>query len=91
MLSDVFATPDRLQGADDLGAYRECVETLRDDHHRTYKIRPMLDELLDEFCGDRVRDSRGSRVGALQSGCAGSQPLRRWCPSPLRRSRRTIR
>jgi len=37
------------QAGDDLGAWREYVEALRDDHYRKYKLRPMLDDLLDEF------------------------------------------
>jgi len=37
------------QAADDLDAWRDYVETLRDDHYQKYKLRPMLDDLLDEF------------------------------------------
>jgi len=37
------------RAADDLDAWREYVETLRDDHYQKYKLRPMLDDLLDEF------------------------------------------
>lgn len=37
------------RAADDLDAWRECVEMLREDHYRKYKLRPMLDDLLDEF------------------------------------------
>lgn len=29
--------------------WRDHVETLRDEHYRKYKLRPMLDELLEEF------------------------------------------
>jgi uncharacterized Zn finger protein len=37
------------RAADDLDAWRKYVETLRDDHYRKYKLRPMLDDLLDEL------------------------------------------
>ena len=37
------------RAANDLDTWREYVETLRDDHYRKYKLRPMLDDLLDEF------------------------------------------
>ena len=37
------------RAAGDLDAWRDYVETLRDDHYRKYKLRPMLDDLLDEF------------------------------------------
>ena len=33
----------------ELESWRDYVETLRDDHYRKYKLRPMLEELLDEF------------------------------------------
>ena len=32
-----------------LDEWREYVETMRDDHYRKYKLRPMLDDLLEEF------------------------------------------
>jgi uncharacterized Zn finger protein len=37
------------QAADELDDWREYVETMRDDHYSKYKLRPMLDELLEEF------------------------------------------
>ncbi|MFC6720231.1 SWIM zinc finger domain-containing protein [Natrialbaceae archaeon GCM10025896] len=37
------------RAAGGLNAWREYVETIRDDHYRKYKLRPMLEELLDEF------------------------------------------
>ena len=37
------------QEADELDEWREYVETMREKHYRKYKLRPMLDDLLDEF------------------------------------------
>jgi uncharacterized Zn finger protein len=37
------------QATGELDAWRDYVETLRDDHYRKYKLRPMLEDLLDEF------------------------------------------
>ena len=37
------------QAAGELDAWRDYVETLRDEHYRKYKLRPMLEDLLDEF------------------------------------------
>nr|WP_241430267.1 SWIM zinc finger family protein [Halococcus salifodinae] len=37
------------QAADELDEWREYVETMRDDHYPKYKLRPMLDDLLEEF------------------------------------------
>jgi hypothetical protein len=37
------------RAADELDTWREYVETMRDDHYRKYKLRPMLDDLLEEF------------------------------------------
>ncbi|SFL46548.1 Uncharacterized conserved protein, contains Zn finger domain [Halogranum rubrum] len=37
------------RAADELDEWREYVETVRDDHYRKYKLRPMLDDLLEEF------------------------------------------
>jgi uncharacterized Zn finger protein len=37
--------------AGDLGEWRAYVEDLRDDHYQKYKLRPMLDDLLEEFSG----------------------------------------
>ncbi|MEF8783935.1 MAG: SWIM zinc finger family protein [Haloarculaceae archaeon] len=37
------------QVADELEEWREYVETMRDDHYQKYKLRPMLDDLLEEF------------------------------------------
>ncbi len=37
------------QAADKLDDWREYVETLRDDHYKKYKLRPMLEDLLKEF------------------------------------------
>ncbi|EMA48063.1 SWIM zinc finger family protein [Halococcus salifodinae] len=37
------------QAADELDEWREYVETMRDNHYPKYKLRPMLDELLEEF------------------------------------------
>ena len=39
------------QAADELDDWREYVETMRDDHYQKYKLRPMLEELLEEFDG----------------------------------------
>ncbi|MBS3761622.1 MAG: SWIM zinc finger domain-containing protein, partial [Halodesulfurarchaeum sp.] len=35
--------------ADELDEWRAYVEDLRDEHYRKYKLRPMLEELLEEF------------------------------------------
>jgi len=35
--------------ADELDEWRAYVEELRDEHYRKYKLRPMLEELLEEF------------------------------------------
>src|SRR5699024_2223479 len=37
--------------AGDLDEWREYVTGLRDEHHQKYKLRPMLEELLEEFGG----------------------------------------
>jgi uncharacterized Zn finger protein len=37
------------QAAGDLDAWCEYVDALREDHYRKYKLRPMLDDLRDEF------------------------------------------
>ena len=37
------------QAADELDEWRAYVETLREDHYRKYKLRPMLDDLLAAF------------------------------------------
>ncbi|WP_267164407.1 SWIM zinc finger family protein [Halovenus salina] len=37
------------QAADELSEWREYVETIRDDHYQKYKLRPMLEDLLEEF------------------------------------------
>ena len=37
--------------AGEVDEWRTYVETLRDEHHRKYKLRPMLEELLEEFKG----------------------------------------
>jgi len=37
------------QTADELDQWRKYVETIRDEHYQKYKLRPMLDELLEEF------------------------------------------
>lgn len=37
------------RAADELDEWREYVETMRDDHYQKYKLRPMLDDLLEEF------------------------------------------
>jgi uncharacterized Zn finger protein len=37
------------QAAGQLEDWREYVEGLRDDHYKKYKLRPMLEELLEEF------------------------------------------
>jgi uncharacterized Zn finger protein len=39
------------QAADELDEWRDYVENLRDDHYRKYKLRPMLEELLEAFEG----------------------------------------
>lgn len=35
--------------AGELDKWREYVETMRDEHYQKYKLRPMLDDLLEEF------------------------------------------
>jgi len=35
--------------ADNLDEWRDHVETIREEHYRKYKLRPMLDDLLEEF------------------------------------------
>jgi uncharacterized Zn finger protein len=37
--------------AGELDEWRGYIQDLRDDHYRKYKLRPMLDELLEEFEG----------------------------------------
>jgi uncharacterized Zn finger protein len=37
------------QATGELDAWRDYVETVRDDHYQKYKLRPMLEELLEEF------------------------------------------
>jgi uncharacterized Zn finger protein len=37
------------QADDELDEWRDYVETMRDDHYSKYKLRPMLDDLLEEF------------------------------------------
>jgi uncharacterized Zn finger protein len=37
------------QAADELAEWREYVETMREEHYQKYKLRPMLDDLLEEF------------------------------------------
>jgi uncharacterized Zn finger protein len=37
------------QTADELGEWREYIETTRDEHYQKYKLRPMLEDLLEEF------------------------------------------
>lgn len=37
------------RAADELDEWREYVETMRDEHYQKYKLRPMLDDLLEEF------------------------------------------
>ena len=37
------------QAADELEEWREYVETMRDEHYQKYKLRPMLDDLLEKF------------------------------------------
>ena len=37
------------QAANELETWREYVETIRDDHYRKYKLRPMLEDLLEEL------------------------------------------
>lgn len=37
------------QVADELEEWREYVETMREEHYQKYKLRPMLDDLLEEF------------------------------------------
>ena len=37
------------QAADQLAEWREYVEMLRDEHYQKYKLRPMLDDLLEKF------------------------------------------
>ena len=39
------------EAAGELDEWRTYVEGLRDDHYRKYKLRPMLEELLEEFPG----------------------------------------
>lgn len=47
--------------ADNLDEWREYVETMRDEHYQKYKLRPMLEDLLDEF--DSPADSEVSSNG----------------------------
>lgn len=37
------------QEGDEFDEWREYVEAMREEHYRKYKLRPMLDDLLDEF------------------------------------------
>ena len=37
------------QAADQLEEWREYVERLRDEHYQKYKLRPMLEELLEDI------------------------------------------
>jgi uncharacterized Zn finger protein len=37
------------QAAGELGEWREYVTSMREEHYQKYKLRPMLDDLLDEF------------------------------------------
>jgi hypothetical protein len=37
------------QAAEKLDEWREYVETMRDEHYQKYKLRPMLEDLLEEF------------------------------------------
>lgn len=37
------------QAADELEEWHEYIETMRDEHYQKYKLRPMLDDLLEEF------------------------------------------
>jgi uncharacterized Zn finger protein len=37
------------QAADQLEEWREYVKTLRDEHYQKYKLRPMLEELLEDI------------------------------------------
>ena len=37
------------QAAHQLEEWREYVETMRDEHYQKYKLRPMLDDLLEKF------------------------------------------
>jgi uncharacterized Zn finger protein len=37
------------RAAGELDEWRTYVEGLKDDHYRKYKLRPMLEELLEEF------------------------------------------
>jgi len=37
------------QEADELEEWREYVETMREEHYQKYKLRPMLDDLLEAF------------------------------------------
>jgi uncharacterized Zn finger protein len=39
------------EAAGDLDEWRDYVEGLRDEHYQKYKLRPMLEELLEEFDG----------------------------------------
>ena len=40
---------ERRRTADELDEWRKYVETIQDDHYQKYKLRPMLDDLLEEF------------------------------------------
>ncbi|MFT4890660.1 MAG: putative Zn finger protein [Halobacteriales archaeon] len=37
------------RASDDLDEWRTYVEAVKDDHYRKYKLRPMLEDLLEEF------------------------------------------
>jgi len=39
------------EAADELDEWRAYIEGVRDKHYRKYKLRPMLEELLEEFLG----------------------------------------
>jgi uncharacterized Zn finger protein len=40
--------------ANELDEWREYVETMREEHYQKYKLRPMLDDLLEEFSDEEV-------------------------------------
>ena len=40
--------------AEKLDEWREYVETMREEHYQKYKLRPMLDDLLEEFSDEEV-------------------------------------
>jgi uncharacterized Zn finger protein len=47
------------RAADELEQWRAYVEAIKDDHHRKYKLRPMLEDLLAEFSQEANPGEKG--------------------------------